>query len=135
MQDIGLLNAIGAKISYLSRRQEIVAQNIANADTPSYRPQDLTEVDFGSLIGRGAQSDKLMMQATQSSHLTGNGMKAADAKEQKQKVTYEVAPTGNAVILEEQMTKSNQIKMEYDLMVNLYQRNVALMKTALGTVR
>jgi flagellar basal-body rod protein FlgB len=133
--NIGLLNAISAKIDYLSRRQEIVAQNIANADTPNYRPQDLTEMDFGALIGRGASSDTLQLETTRGQHMLAGGVMPGEAKEKNQKFTYEVAPAGNAVILEEQLVKSGTNKMEYDLMVNLYQKNINLLRTALGTGR
>ena len=37
--------AMGAKMSYLDTRQGVLAQNIANADTPEYRPRDLTDVN------------------------------------------------------------------------------------------
>lgn len=135
MQDIGLLNAIGAKISYLSRRQEIVAQNIANADTPGYKPKDLTKVDFASLIGHGTPSDTLQMKTTNGEHMLSGGMQPGTGKENNQKTTYEVAPAGNAVILEEQLVNANQTKMDYDLMINLYTKNINLLRTAIGTGR
>ena len=40
-QDIALFKAIGAKLDYLSQRHKVIAENIANADTPGYRPRDL----------------------------------------------------------------------------------------------
>lgn len=135
MQDIGLLNAIGAKISYLSKAQEIVSQNIANADTPDYRPQELTPVDFSAFLGRTGNTGTVQLAATNPEHLSPAGTKAGNAKAKDQKMTYEVAPAGNAVILEEQLTKANAIRMDYDLAVNLYNRNINLLRTAIGTGR
>jgi flagellar basal-body rod protein FlgB len=136
MQDIGLLNAIGAKIDYLSRRQEVISQNVANADTPGYRPQDLTKVDFGSFLGRHATGgDTLRLRATQSNHMGPEGSTPGQAKDRPQKSTYEVAPAGNAVILEEQLVQANTNKMDYDLMINLYNRNLQLLRTAVGAQR
>ena len=51
-QEIGLLKAIGAKLDYLGQRHKVIAENIANADTPGYKPKDLTPVDFGSVLKR-----------------------------------------------------------------------------------
>ena len=34
------------RMGWLAKRQEVVAENIANADTPAYRPKDLKELDF-----------------------------------------------------------------------------------------
>ena len=49
-QSIALFKAIGAKMEYLSQRQNIISQNIANADTPGYQPKDLKPVDFGQTV-------------------------------------------------------------------------------------
>ena len=35
-----------SKMSWLGQRQTVLAQNIANADTPSYRAKDLEALDF-----------------------------------------------------------------------------------------
>jgi flagellar basal-body rod protein FlgB len=44
---------LGAYLSYLTRRQEIVASNIANADTPGYRTRDVEMPgDFGSVFAQ-----------------------------------------------------------------------------------
>jgi flagellar basal-body rod protein FlgB len=137
MSNIGLMNAISAKIDYLARRQEVVSQNIANADTSGYKPKDLTEIDFGQLIGpkTPTESPKLGMATTNAEHLLAGGVKPGAAKNTQQPTTYEVAPDGNAVIVEEQLVKANQLKMDYDLMVNLYQKNMNMMRIALGTSR
>jgi flagellar basal-body rod protein FlgB len=37
LQNIPLIKAMGAKMMYLEKRQAVLAQNIANADTPNYR--------------------------------------------------------------------------------------------------
>jgi flagellar basal-body rod protein FlgB len=55
-----------------------------------------------------------------------------DPKSRKQKETYEVAPAGNAVIMEEQLINANKTNMDYALMTNLYQKNVTMIQTALG---
>lgn len=135
MQDIGLLNALGAKIKYLAKAQEIVAQNVANADTPGYKPQALTEIDFGAIIGRLGAGETVRLKMTNPDHVTPQGTKAGDAREMQQKMTYEVAPAGNAVILEEQLVNANKVRMDYDLAINLYTKNINMLRTALGTGR
>lgn len=133
-QNIGLFKALGAKMDYLSQRQRIISQNVANADTPNYRPQDLKPVDFGTVLKDVSKSKTsgVQMVSTNAMHV-GGGNEVAAAKEGKQKKVYEVAPDGNAVIMEEQMLKSGQTIMDYNLVTSLYQKNVSLIKTALGT--
>lgn len=56
-------------------------------------------------------------------------------KTASRRYSYEVAPAGNGVILEEQMTKASRTTMDYNLMTSLYQKHVAMMRTALGSGR
>jgi flagellar basal-body rod protein FlgB len=50
----------------------------------------------------------------------------------EQESTYEVAPAGNSVIIEEQLVNANHNSMDFSLMTNLYQKNVTMIRTALG---
>lgn len=130
-QNIGLLKALGAKMDYLGQRQRIISQNVANADTPNYRPQDLKPVDFSTALKGVTQSKGVHMVATNPGHV-GASSEIAPGKEGNQKKMYEVAPDGNSVIMEEQMLNSNQTIMDYNLMTSLYQKQVRLMKLAIG---
>lgn len=136
MGNMNIIDAIGAKINYLSHKQEVISQNVANADTPGYAARDLTPVDFGALVGvKESSAGQMKMALTNTGHMGTGGARAGTAKVTLQKSTYEVAPAGNAVVLEEQLVNANKTRMEYDLMVNLYTKNMQLMKTALGTQR
>lgn len=130
-QNIGLFKALGAKMDYLSQRQRVIAQNVANADTPNYRPQDLKPVDFGAVLKSVTQSKGVHMDATNPMHI-GFEDQVAEPKTGQQKKVYEVAPDGNSVIMEEQMINSNQTMMDYNLVTSLYQKNVRMIQIALG---
>jgi flagellar basal-body rod protein FlgB len=131
-QNIGLFKALGAKMDYLGQRQRIIAQNIANADTPNYHPQDLKPVDFSTVMKDvTGPSKNIQMVATNPMHV-GYQTQVADPKSAQQKKVYEVAPDGNSVIMEEQMLNSSQNQMDYSLVTSLYQKNVQLMKIAIG---
>ena len=131
LENIALFQAMGAKMSYLSTRQGILAQNIANSDTPEYRPRDLTEVDFGAVLQEITGSEKIRMQRTAAGHL-GPGSNLNSPDERKSRITYEVAPGENAVIIEEQMFKASETSLEYGLITNLIRKNVGMIRTALG---
>ncbi len=132
IQDIGLFQALGAKIDYLSQRQGIIAQNVANSDTPGYRPKDLVEVDFSSMLKAEMSGGKSVSVATTNEQHLPNTQATIDAKSKKQKDTYEVAPAGNAVIMEEQLMKSGENAMDYNLMLNIMQKQVGMFRIALG---
>lgn len=131
-QDIGLFKALGAKMDYLSMRQRVISQNIANADTPGYRPKDLKPVDFRQALKNISGDTSVMMVSTNPGHMP-SADQIANADARKAKTVYEVAPAGNAVITEEQVINSNQTAIDYNLMTSLYQKNVRMIKLALGT--
>lgn len=132
-ENLSLFKALGAKMDYINQRQRIISQNISNADTPGYKPQDLVEVDFRSALKNidKQRSRNVFVEKTNNGHMTGpNDINDPDSR--KQKKTYEVAPVGNAVIMEEQLIKSGRNMVDYNMMTNLYQKNVGMIKTALG---
>lgn len=129
--DIALMKAMSAKMGYLNQRQKVISQNIANADTPNYQPSDLTKLNFSGVLKKVTGSKAVTMETTSPLHMPAPNQ-IANAKAKEQKMTYEVAPDKNGVILEEQLIKSNEVQMDYALMVNLYKQNNDLMRTALG---
>lgn len=131
IKNIALFQAMGAKMNYLSQRQGVLAHNIANADTPEYRPRDLTEVDFGAVLKDVTNSQKIRMERTTAGHILPGGT-IHDPDVRKSRQTYEVAPADNAVIIEEQMIKASRNTMDYNLMTNLMRKNVGMIRTALG---
>jgi flagellar basal-body rod protein FlgB len=126
-----LFKALAAKMDYLSKRQAVISQNIANADTPGYRPHDLTPVDFKSALSKltGSQLQNVATEKTSTSHIREGELDNIDGRTKKQKRTYEVAPVGNAVIIEEQMMSASQNVMDYNLMTNIYQKYISMVKT------
>ena len=117
-------------MDWLGQRQSVLAQNIANADTPDYVPQDLMGSDFVRKLQ--ARQAALAQAATHPNHLRAALGPEGPAKSGDQKRTYEVAPSGNAVVLEEQMIKVGETQMNYQMLSNLYRRHMNMMRAALG---
>ena len=138
IQGLSLFQAMGAKMDYLGQRQKVISQNIANADTPNYRPLDLKPADFSGILsgiraggGSGAQVKPVSLSGTDTMHFgTKCGSSTGDAKSVKQRDIYEASPDGNAVVIEEQMINAGETMMDYTLMTNLYQKNINLLRSA-----
>ena len=131
--NIGLFQAMKANMGYLQERQKVISQNIANANTPGYHPSDMSKVNFDSVLqnvikDRGVK--KVTLEATSAGHLSPSAHLQSRAKEQK--VTYEVKPDENGVVLEEQMIKANDVQMNYNMMLNLYSSNMDMLRTSIG---
>jgi flagellar basal-body rod protein FlgB len=134
LSDVPLMRAMAAKMSYLDKRQSVIAQNIANADTPHYRSKDLTKVDFGSVLKHVTKDNTVRMETTKPNHMPSpNDLRRT--KNEKDRMTYEVAPAGNAVIMEEQMVKANQTMMDYSMITNLMTKQSGMYRIAIGQQR
>jgi flagellar basal-body rod protein FlgB len=131
LSQLPIFSALTRKLSWLSQRQKVLAQNISNADTPDYRPHDLKPLNFDRLVQGTAR--RIDVRLTNPLHLgPASRPDGGRSREQVQRRTYEVAPDGNAVVLEEQMAKVAQTAVEFQLATNLYRKHVTLIKTVLG---
>ena len=128
-----LFTAMTRRMTWLGQRQQVLAQNIANADTPGYGAQDLKEPSFNDLLRgsstTGAGGAKLIMASTQPGHIGG----ANPAKPTVEKsADSEKKTSGNTVVLEDQMMKVSKTAMDFQLTTNLYRKHLGMIKTALG---
>ncbi len=127
--DITLFSAMKTKFAWLTQRQNVLSQNIANADSPGYRARDLKPFDFKKFIR--SQEDHIKMASTNPSHIAGRG-RSGDFAAGKVRSPYETAPAGNSVVLEEQMHKINENSGTHRLISELYKKQLSLFRTALG---
>lgn len=139
---IGLFRGIMAKMDWLDQNQRIISQNVANADTPGYRPLVLKDRDFKSLmdVSKGhthntLQMTPVSMQATNPHHFGEIPGAKAPGKAEQEKDLYESSPDNNGVVLEEQLFKANENSMNYQIATDLYRRNVGMLRMALGNNR
>ena len=127
--NMAIFQAVKKRLNWLGQRQEVLAQNIANADTPNYRSTDLKPYNFKELLRR--ESAQLSMDATGGNHLAGRQKRIRDYASKEGK-PFETAPAGNNVILEEQMAKIGETGSSYKMTTGLYKKHLNMIKIALG---
>jgi flagellar basal-body rod protein FlgB len=110
------------RLAYIDQRQRVVAQNIANADTPDYRPRDL--LSFDKLL----RAQPVAPAVTSAMHMTGLVQQASLTRE----VPSERALDGNAVNVEGQLTKVAEDETNASLVGNLWKTYMGMYMTALG---
>ena len=128
--NITLFKMMKAKMGYHAERQDVLARNVANIDTPGYKPKDLKDLDFARLAS--IESRRLRVRATNASHITDTKKEQMDFKSEKARETYETNPVDNAVVMEEQMMMVAQNQMEYQKVTNLYGKMTSMFKTAIA---
>lgn len=127
LDNIGLMQGIGGKMNWLNQRQEVLSKNIANSDTPGFRPSDLEKVDFESVMKSTRNRPSINKVTTNPGHIGGQ-KEVGEADNRKSKIVYEASPDDNAVIIEEQLLKAGATQADYNLITNLYRKNVGMIK-------
>jgi flagellar basal-body rod protein FlgB len=131
---IPLFGALHKRMAWLNQRSRVLAENVANADTPKFRPKDLKPQAFADLLKGQGQMARVMPATTAAGHLSpvkaGTGQFAEHARRDID--AAEVSPTGNAVNIEEQMMKVGETQLDYQLATNLYRKHLGMLKIALG---
>ncbi len=127
---IGLLDVLGEKMRWHQARQTLLAENVANADTPDYRGRDLKPFAVEEHMQR-LSGPRIATAATQPGHISIPGTDA-DGFGARRMNSFEITPEGNGVTLEDEMMKVAGNQMDYQTITALYMRSVKLLKTALG---
>lgn len=130
---IPLFNLMKVKLNYMSERQSVLAQNIANADTPGYRTMDVPEPDFKKMISGGQEAHKLQMTLTNPMDMRGTAANAGAFQPEPRQTTGEQKPDGNNVVIEEEMSKIALNQADYQKVLDLYTKTIAMFKTAIGS--
>jgi flagellar basal-body rod protein FlgB len=131
ISDIPILSMLRTRLQWSQERQRVLAENVANADTPSYRARELMPPTFDTPAAGSTGLTTVSLARTESGHLAGIGQSDSPFRT-KNESKYEVRPTGNTVNLEQEMMKVAANQMDYQAVAALYTRSLSLIKTAIG---
>lgn len=137
VSEIPVIQGLVDRMRWLNRRQKILSENVANANTPGYRSQDLPRVSFVETL-RVTENKLLEVKRTDAAHIdTGSGStKRVEQSFRTQKdAVHSASPSGNAVNVPEQMMKMTETQMDFGLASTLYRKHMDLIKLAIGRGR
>ncbi|MCP4395192.1 MAG: flagellar biosynthesis protein FlgB [Alphaproteobacteria bacterium] len=143
------------KLGWLNKRQAVVSQNLANANTPGYVAKDIKPLNFKDELAKTSTAVSHLsttnsahvtsagdavsaMMITNPKHIGGGAGVDASVSGGMGKIgnsdggVYETSIDGNGVVLEEQMAKLGEIQHEHELALTLFKKNVNLLKIAIG---
>ncbi|UWQ99210.1 FlgB family protein [Rhodobacteraceae bacterium S2214] len=124
-QNLELFQTSGAIARHAGSRQAVVAQNIANADTPGFRA--LQVPSFSEAVknsGVGA------MKMTRSNHLHGDIKATVIARVTES--AAEPSPNGNSVSIEDEMLHSVEVTREHSRALAIYRHGLTVIRATLG---
>jgi len=123
---IEIFKMAGDMASQAIARQSVIARNIANADTPGYRAQDIAS--FAETYR--SNDSQMTMRATRAGHLDVQSTQFSNPE------TFETddpaSPNGNSVSLESEMVKASELRYQYDLALSIYSTSLGILRTSIG---
>jgi flagellar basal-body rod protein FlgB len=137
LEEIPLFSMLKGRLSYLGQRQNVIATNIANSDTPGFAPKDMkpfvvdmkgavttTAIPMIPVHGTSVRGPTITSPAhmtTKRSMTIANPKGAPDS---------EITLDGNGVVLEEQSMKLIEARMDYEAAIGFYQKSLGLLRMA-----
>ncbi|MDE2029578.1 MAG: flagellar basal body rod protein FlgB [Alphaproteobacteria bacterium] len=121
-----LLNLLSKKMAYLTQKQAVLAENVANADTPGYKELAVKAPSFADAM----QQANLSMTVTNAHDILPPGMAGVNAQTYQVKNT-QMLPNGNNVDLEQQMMEVSKTSIDYQTVAQVYHKVAGLFKIAI----
>ena len=121
--DLQTVDTLQSALTYHRERHTVLAGNVANLDTPGYRPVDLE---------RYPADDPARLAITRAGHIAqGNGA-SADYVASFDDGGALQGPDGNAVALERELAKIDANRVRYNTNAELVTRRLAMLRYAAG---
>ena len=124
ISQIPIFSMLRTRMQWHQERQQLLAENVSNANVPQFKPRDLAPPNLGDA------PTAIAIARTNPAHLAG----ASDLPQFQldRRGQFEVRPGGNGVNLEDEMLKVAANQMDYQAVTALYSRGLGLIRTALG---
>lgn len=117
-----IVGTVHRALDYHSSRHNLLASNIANADTPGFRPQELVRVP------EGATTHNMPMAATREGHLQSAEHPVVEGAEVIEEDSGPIGADGNAVSLDREMAKLNANNIRYETATTMVKRKLATLR-------
>ncbi len=126
------LSVLSHAINLRTQRHQVLASNIANADTPQYKARDFNFQDAmqNAMAGR-TEVGGIPLATTSAGHLRGTGANGAAAI--KFRTETQSAVDGNTVDMDVERTQIAENALQYQILTQLIGDKFKGMRTALSS--
>jgi len=135
LRNLTVFNMAGRNMQYLSAKQRVIAQNIANASTPGYLAKTIEEPAFLNAATSSRATTITGLRTTHPKHYASL-KSVTDATSRGGYKVYTATPKdaltidGNGVIVEDQMNEASKASNEYKKMITIYNKYKNMISTA-----
>lgn len=133
--NISVFSLMKSRMQMLGQRQKVIAENVANVSTPGYKPKDVDQAAFSKMLEQaarrsGAEANTVSLAVTNPGHIAAPGGAGPANVTIKSAPDSETTLDGNSVVVEDQMMKIAETRMDFETMVGLYQKSLGLLRLA-----
>lgn len=133
VRSLPLGQALGEAMAHHSRRQQVIAENIANADTPGFRARDVAPAAFGEMVDAAVAGGPRIARPVVALSARAVALGGAPAVPALLTPTpREVEPNGNGVTLESELMNMADAQAAYAAAASLWRKSLGLIRAALG---
>lgn len=129
--DVGILNMAQGLAAHAAGRQAVISQNIANADTPGYKAQDVRS--FSDTYETGMRVSTHARHNREGHIPLGSTLDSVDVFEDA--AFSAESPNGNTVSLEDQMVRAADVRYQHDLALGIYGKSIDILRAGMGRIR
>ena len=127
--DLNVLDTLRQVLGFHNARQRMIAENVANANTPGFTPSDISQSQFERVLAGQSQASQGLR--TSDPRHFGGGRSGTGASYQAERTPdSETTANGNSVVIEEQMVRANENRMRFETALSLYQKSLNLIRMA-----
>ncbi len=112
-------------LDYHLQRHNVLVSNLAQAETPGYRPVDLARSDFDGTLN-------VALNATESGHFGVSGGASAPSFQVVEDKTAKAGADGNAVDIDREAVKIATNQMRYDMLAQLASSELSSLEWAVN---
>ena len=131
LPNVPLLSMLRTRMTWLNQRQDVLSQNVANADTPRFVARDLKPLNFKDATRAPEFRSAGTLAVTNPRHIAIRPDALSSFNEVETR-DVESNPNGNSVSLEQEMIKVSDTQMQFRAAANLYSKAMNMMRTAIG---
>jgi len=121
IQNMTIFQLASGLTRHATDRQALVAENIANADTPGFKARDLVAFEDSF-----AAENALAMRGSRTGQISARSETVFTSPFGVE------SPNGNTVSLEAEMMRSSEIREQHDLALGVYQKSLQILRTSMG---
>jgi len=125
-----------AAMDYRAARQDMIASNIANADTPYYKPRDISFEDAlvakkNEIFNKKDESHTLQMAITDEKHLTAKSQDASTRPTLYYRDGHMARNDGNSVDLDVETTEMSKNSIMFNALVMASKKNKLIFQSVI----